>query len=100
MANMMKAFVMKSIGEVGFMEKPVPNGPGANGAVIKTTCALVCTSDTHTVSGAIGKREDLTLGHEAVGIVDKLRAEVKHVSEGDRVESNVHDHPYFQIRRP
>ncbi|NIP43386.1 MAG: NAD(P)-dependent alcohol dehydrogenase [candidate division Zixibacteria bacterium] len=84
----MRAFVMKSIGEVGFMEKPVPDEPGANGAVIKTIRALVCTSDTHTVSGAIGEREDLTLGHEAVGFVDKLGREVEHVREGDRVAVN------------
>ncbi len=84
----MKAFVMKKIGEVGFMDKPIPVEPGANGAIIKTTRGLVCTSDTHTVAGAIGDREDLTLGHEAVGIVDKLGREVKHVREGDRVAVN------------
>ncbi len=72
MPQMMQAFVMKGIGEVEFLEKPVPEDPGPNGAIIKTTKALVCTSDTHTVSGAIGERKDLTLGHEAVGRVYKL----------------------------
>ena len=84
----MIAFVMKGIGKVGFTEKPVPKDPGPAGAIIKTTKALVCTSDTHTVSGAIGEREDLTLGHEAVGIVYKLGQEVKGVREGDRVAVN------------
>lgn len=87
MPEMMKTFVMKEIGDVGFMEKPVPE-PGANGAVIKTTQALVCTSDTHTVHGAIGERENLTLGHEAVGVVAKLGSEVTGVKEGDRVAVN------------
>lgn len=68
----MKAFVMREIGKVGLMEKAVPEDPGANGAVVKTTCALVCTSDTHTVGGAIGERKDMTLGHEGVGVVYKL----------------------------
>jgi isopropanol dehydrogenase (NADP+) len=81
----MKAFVMKSIGKVGFMEKPVPQDPGPNDAVIKTTRALICTSDTHTVNGGIGERKEMTLGHEAVGIVYKLGSEVNHVKEGDRV---------------
>lgn len=80
----MKAFVMKGIGEVGFLEKPVPE-PGPNDAVIKTTRALVCTSDTHTIHGAIGDRKDLTLGHEAVGIVHKLGSEVKGFKAGQRV---------------
>ncbi len=84
MTRMMNAFVMKRIGEVGFVEKPIPE-PGPNDAVIKTTCALVCTSDVHTVCGGIGMRNDLTLGHEAVGIVARLGSEVQGFKEGDRV---------------
>lgn len=88
MAKMMKTFVMKRIGEVGFMDKPMPDDPGPNDAIIKTTKALVCTSDTHTVEGAIGERENITLGHEAVGIVYKLGSAVKGVKEGDRIAVN------------
>jgi len=88
MTKMMKAFVMKGIGEVGFIEKPVPEDPGPNDAIIKPTRALVCTSDVHTVKGAIGDRKNLTLGHEAVGIVYKLGSEVKGVKEDDRVAVN------------
>jgi threonine dehydrogenase-like Zn-dependent dehydrogenase len=87
MAKTMQAFVMKGIGKVGFMEKPVPE-PGPNDAVIKTTRALVCTSDVHTLKGAIGERQDLTFGHEAVGIVARLGSEVKGFREGDRVAVN------------
>ena len=47
----MKAFVMKEIGRVGFMDKPVPI-PGPNDAVVRTTRALICTSDSHTVGAA------------------------------------------------
>lgn len=83
----MNAFVMRRIGEVGLMEKPIPD-PGPNDAVIKTTAALICTSDTHTVDGAIGERTNLTLGHEAVGVIYKLGAEVKGFKEGDRVVVN------------
>ncbi|MGH7865967.1 MAG: alcohol dehydrogenase catalytic domain-containing protein, partial [Candidatus Binataceae bacterium] len=64
----MKAFVMKSLDVVGFADKPIPK-PGSTDAIIKTTKALICTSDSHTVHGAIGPREYLTLGHEAVGVV-------------------------------
>src|SRR5579863_3243762 len=85
---MMKAFVMRRIGEVGFLDKPVPDDPGPNGAVVRTTRAMVCTSDTHTVGGAIGDRTNLTLGHEAVGVVWKLGREVRGVKEGDRVAVN------------
>lgn len=80
----MRAFVMREIGRVGFVDKPVPQA-GPNDAVVRTTRALICTSDSHTVSGGIGPRQDLTLGHEAVGVVHQVGGEVKNVQPGDRV---------------
>lgn len=80
----MKAFVMKQIGQVGFMDKPIPE-PGPNDAVVRTSKALICTSDSHTVGGGIGPRTDLTLGHEAVGVVHAVGSEVKTFQSGDRV---------------
>ncbi len=80
----MKAFVMQAIGKVGFMEKPIPT-PGPDDVIVKTTRALICTSDSHTVRGAIGPRENLTLGHEAVGVVHSIGSNVKLFKPGDRV---------------
>jgi threonine dehydrogenase-like Zn-dependent dehydrogenase len=80
----MRAFVMKSLGSVGFMDKPVPT-PGPDDAIVKTTRALICTSDSHTVRGAVGPRENLTLGHEAVGVVYQVGSNVKLFRPGDRV---------------
>jgi len=71
MPEMMKCFVMHGIGKVGMVEKPIPR-PGPGDAIIRTTAALICTSDTHTVAGAIGDRQGLTLGHEAVGVIHEL----------------------------
>ena len=80
----MKTFCMLELGKTGFMQKPIPE-PGPTDAVIKTTHALICTSDSHTVRGAIGPREGLTLGHEAVGIVHEVGSEVRRFKRGDRV---------------
>lgn len=80
----MRTFVMQSLGHVGFLDKPIPT-PGPNDAIVKTTRALICTSDSHTVHGAIGPRENLTLGHEAVGIVHDIGSNVKLFKPGDRV---------------
>jgi isopropanol dehydrogenase (NADP+) len=83
-AKTMKAFAMLGLGRTAFIEKPVPV-PGPDDAVVKTTYALICTSDSHTVRGAIGPREDLTLGHEAVGIVHAVGSQVRRFKPGDRV---------------
>jgi threonine dehydrogenase-like Zn-dependent dehydrogenase len=83
----MKTFIMKGIGKVGFASKPIPTA-GPNDAVVKTTMALVCTSDVHTVKGAIGDRDNLTLGHEAVGVVHELGDAVQGFKKGDRVAIN------------
>ena len=80
----MRAFVMKGIGKVGFADKPIP-APGPTDAIVKTTKALICTSDVHTVHGAIGPRENLTLGHEAVGVVHQVGAAVKRFKPGDHI---------------
>lgn len=87
MGSTMKAFVMQGIGKVAFTEKAIPT-PGPNDAIVKTTRALVCTSDVHTLKGALGERQNLTLGHEAVGVVAKLGSEVRGFKEGDRVAVN------------
>ncbi|HVN29666.1 MAG TPA: NAD(P)-dependent alcohol dehydrogenase [Candidatus Binataceae bacterium] len=80
----MKAFAMTELDHVGLVDKTIPK-PGPNDAVVRTTKALICTSDSHTVHGAIGPRHNLTLGHEAVGIVHEVGSEVKLFKPGDRV---------------
>jgi isopropanol dehydrogenase (NADP+) len=80
----MRAFVMREIGSVGFVDKPIPEA-GPNDAVVRTTRALICTSDSHTVHGGIGERHDMTLGHEGVGVVHQVGSEVRNFQPGDRV---------------
>lgn len=84
LAGTMTAFVMNGLDRVGFAEKPVPKA-GPTDAIVKTTRALICTSDSHTVHGAIGPRDNLTLGHEAVGVVHAVGSEVQYFKPGDRV---------------
>jgi threonine dehydrogenase-like Zn-dependent dehydrogenase len=81
----MKAFVMKKIGEVGWIEKPEPTC-GPLDALVKPIALAPCTSDVHTVwEGAVGERTDLTLGHEGVGEVVEVGEFVKDFKPGDKV---------------
>jgi threonine dehydrogenase-like Zn-dependent dehydrogenase len=75
---------MEELGEVGFAEKEEPEA-GPNDAVLRPTKGLVCTSDVHTVHGAIGERENMTLGHEVVGVVESVGETVEEFEPGDRV---------------
>ena len=71
MSDTMRAFVIKEVGRTEVMEKPIPT-PGPEEAIVKTTAALICTSDVHTVKGALPVPNDRTLGHESVGVVHAL----------------------------
>jgi threonine dehydrogenase-like Zn-dependent dehydrogenase len=87
MADTMRAFVIKEVGSVEVVEKPIPE-PGPEEAVVKTTAALICTSDVHTVKGAIPVDANRTLGHESVGVIHSLGSAVEGFSPGERVAVN------------
>lgn len=83
-SDTMKALVMEGLGKVSLVEKRIPR-VGADDALVRTTAALICTSDVHTVGGALGVRHNLTLGHEAVGRIEKLGSAVRGLRIGQRV---------------
>lgn len=87
MSETMRAFVIQEVGKTAVVEKPIPE-PGPEEAVVKTTSALVCTSDVHTVKGAIPVEANRTLGHESVGVVHRLGSAVTGFEEGQRVAVN------------
>ena len=67
------------------MEKRKP-GAGPLDAVCRPLAVSACTSDVHTLfEGALGERENLTLGHECCAEVVEVGALVKDFHPGDRV---------------
>ena len=81
----MKALAMIRIGEVDWIEKEKPT-PGPYDAIVKPLAVAPCTSDIHTAfEGAIGERNNMILGHEAVGEIVEVGKEVKDFKPGDRV---------------
>jgi len=81
----MKGFAMKRIGEVGWIEKDKPVC-GPLDAIVRPIALAPCTSDIHTVyEGALGERENLILGHEAVGEIVEVGELVKDFKVGDKV---------------
>ena len=84
MAATMRAFVINKPHETAVVEKPIPV-PGPEEAVVRTTAALICTSDVHTVNGALPVEPGRTLGHESVGVIHALGSAVTGFEEGQRV---------------
>jgi len=87
MSSMMRALVFKEIGKTAVIQKPIPE-PGPGEAVVRTTAALICTSDVHTVAGALPVPADRTLGHESVGVIHQLGSAITGFTEGQRVAVN------------
>ncbi|OQE39920.1 hypothetical protein PENCOP_c006G01574 [Penicillium coprophilum] len=55
-------------------------------AVVRVTSAAICGSDMHNYHGVFGSnRVPYPIGHEAMGIVEKVGADVDSVKIGDRV---------------
>jgi threonine dehydrogenase-like Zn-dependent dehydrogenase len=75
---------MISVNNPGWLEKERPFC-GPLDALVKPTIIAPCSSDTHTMHGGSGPKENLILGHEAVGIIEEVGAEVKRFKPGDFV---------------
>lgn len=84
----MKAFCLKALNEVAWMEKERPIC-GALDAICKPIAHAICTSDIHMVyGGPNGGRSDLAglaLGHEVLGCVVEVGNMVKDFKVGDKV---------------
>ena len=87
MTATMRAFVMTEVGHTAVVDKPIPT-PAPDEAIVRTTAALICTSDVHTVKGALPVENGRTLGHESVGVIHALGSGVTGFTEGQRVAVN------------
>ena len=77
-------------GRFDFFEKPIPTIQDDRDAIIKVTLASICSSDLHIKHGSVPRAvPGITVGHEMVGIVEKIGSAITHVKPGDRVTINV-----------
>ena len=86
----MKAYTYINKGEFALIDKPKPTIIEPTDAIVRVTLGSICTSDLHIKHGSVPRAvPGITVGHEMVGIVEQLGADVKGVSVGDRVTVNV-----------
>lgn len=80
----MKAAVFVEPGRIVLDDKPVPE-VGANDALVRITTTTICGTDIHILKGEYPVAKGLTIGHEPVGVIEKLGANVRGYEEGQRV---------------
>ena len=86
----MLAYTYREPGKFVLEEKKKPELQNPQDAIIKVTLASICSSDIHIKHGAVPRAvPGITIGHEMVGIVEKVGSEVTSVKPGDRVTVNV-----------
>ena len=86
----MKALTYIEHGCFAVTEKPKPVVTDPRDAVVRVTLGSICTSDLHIKHGSVPRAvPGITVGHEMVGVVEAVGAEVKTVRPGDRVTVNV-----------
>ncbi|MEY8828409.1 NAD(P)-dependent alcohol dehydrogenase [Sedimentitalea sp. XS_ASV28] len=84
MAKMMKAACFVEKGRIVLEDKPMPD-VGPNDALMRITTTTICGTDIHILKGEYPVEKGLTIGHEPVGVIEKLGSAVKGFEEGQRV---------------
>ena len=86
----MLAYTYIEHGKFELIEKPKPGLKDPRDAIVRVTLGSICTSDLHIKHGSVPRAlPGTTVGHEMVGIVEQVGADVTSVRPGDRVTVNV-----------
>jgi len=80
----MKAAIFLEPGRIELADKPIP-AVGPNDALIRITTTTICGTDVHILKGEYSVAKGLTVGHEPVGVIEKLGSAVEGYREGQRV---------------
>jgi threonine dehydrogenase-like Zn-dependent dehydrogenase len=82
----MQAVVWHDVGDIRLEEVPEPKLKQPTDAIVRLTSSAICGTDLHFIRGTVSNMEEGTiLGHEGVGIVEKVGSNVRNFKEGDRV---------------
>ena len=82
--SMMHAAVFVAPGRIELADKKIPD-VGPNDALIRITTTTICGTDVHILKGEYPVVPGLTVGHEPVGVIEKLGSAVQGYQEGQRV---------------
>jgi alcohol dehydrogenase len=86
----MRAAVFRAPGVVETADVDAPAILAPTDAIVRVTRAAICGSDLHFFHGKAPMDPGTVMGHEAVGLVDEVGAQVERVRIGDRVVISFH----------
>ena len=84
MPQMMKAAIFVEPGRIALDDRPVPE-IGPLDALVRITTTTICGTDVHIMKGEYPVEPGLIVGHEPVGVIEKLGSAVTGYKEGQRV---------------
>ena len=88
--DIMLAYTYIEHGKFELQEKAIPEMKDSRDAIVRVTLGSICTSDLHIKHGSVPRVvPGITVGHEMVGVVEQVGADVTSVKPGDRVTVNV-----------
>lgn len=80
----MKAAIFAEPGRIVIEDRPIPD-IGPTDALIRITTTTICGTDIHILKGEYPVERGRIIGHEPVGVIEKLGAAVRGYREGQRV---------------
>ena len=81
---LMKAAIYVEKNRIVLEDKPIPE-IGPLDALMRISTTTICGTDVHILRGEYPVAKGLTVGHEPVGVIEKLGSEVRGFHEGQRV---------------
>jgi glutathione-independent formaldehyde dehydrogenase len=86
----MQAVVLTKPRQVGIEEVAEPQLQAPTDVLLRLSSTAICGTDLHIYEGRLGGGERMVIGHEPLGVVERVGSDVVNVRIGDRVTVPTH----------
>ncbi len=81
----MKAVTFEGVHQMTVKDRPVPELQSPTDALLRVTTSGICGSDLHMYDGRTPLKEGTVVGHEIMGVIERVGEAVRSIKQGDRV---------------
>jgi glutathione-independent formaldehyde dehydrogenase len=86
----MQAVVLTKPRQISIEQVPEPQLQAPTDVLLKLSSTAICGTDLHIYEGRLGGGERMVIGHEPLGVVERVGSDVVNVRVGDRVTVPTH----------